>query len=279
MRAQTYSLLGVCEHAAGTHGLIHRCSIGGTVISQPMASETIIVLTPNGINFPQTGKPKPTKQRQDSLEKRLKAEVKVFGTIQILCGAMLLILGIILAFAPSSPHFTAVLSVLLKTSYPFIGALCFVISGILSIVMEKRSTKPLAQSTVAANILSFLCALLGFVLLSVNLAALDPAFWNCDLDSKKEVHEHYKYYLHLMHPDIKEECFMTKGTLAGTLSVMLICTVLELCLAWLAAVVWWKQARSDFTGSVLFLPQGNKNESSIPIKAFSDPGYEKLLTS
>lgn len=71
-----------------------------------------------------------------------------------------------------------------------------------------------AQSTVAANILSFLCALLGFVLLSVNLAALDPAFWNCDLDSKKEVHEHYKYYLHLMHPDIKEECFMTKGTLA-----------------------------------------------------------------
>ena len=34
----------------------------------------------------------------------------------------------------------------------------------------------------------------------------------------------------------------------GTLSVMLICTVLELCLAWLAAVVWWKQARSDFTG-------------------------------
>uniref|UniRef100_A0A8P0SW13 Uncharacterized protein n=2 Tax=Canis lupus familiaris TaxID=9615 RepID=A0A8P0SW13_CANLF len=91
-------------------------------ISQPMASETIIVLTPNGINFPQTGKPKPTKQRQDSLEKRLKAEVKVFG----------------------------------------------------------------AQSTVAANILSFLCALLGFVLLSVNLAALDPAFWNwnsvCDAD-------------------------------------------------------------------------------------------------
>ena len=71
-----------------------------------------------------------------------------------------------------------------------------------------------AQSTVAANTLSFLCALLGFVLLSVNLAALDPAFRNCDLDNKKEVHEHYKYFSRFMHPDVKEECFLTKGTLA-----------------------------------------------------------------
>lgn len=29
---------------------------------------------------------------------------------------------------------------------------------------------------------------------------------------------------------------------------MLICTVLEFCVAVLAAVVWWKQAYSDFTG-------------------------------
>lgn len=34
----------------------------------------------------------------------------------------------------------------------------------------------------------------------------------------------------------------------GTLSVMLICTVLEFCLAVLAAVVWWKKAHSNFTG-------------------------------
>lgn len=34
----------------------------------------------------------------------------------------------------------------------------------------------------------------------------------------------------------------------GTLSVMLICTVLEFCLAVLAAVVWWKKAHSTFTG-------------------------------
>lgn len=37
-------------------------------------------------------------------------------------------------------------------------------------------------------------------------------------------------------------------TFQGTMSIMLICTVLEFCLAVLAAVVWWKQAHSDFPG-------------------------------
>lgn len=36
--------------------------------------------------------------------------------------------------------------------------------------------------------------------------------------------------------------------LQGTLSVMLIYTVLEFCLAVLSAVIWWKQAHSDFPG-------------------------------
>ncbi|XP_035966511.1 membrane-spanning 4-domains subfamily A member 6A-like [Halichoerus grypus] len=243
-----------------------------------MAKQTIIVLTPNGINFPQTEEPKPTNQRQDSLEKHLKADVKVLGTIQILCGLMVLSLGIILVSVPSSPQFTLMLSTLLKAAYPFIGALCFVISGILSIIMEKKSTKPLVQSSVAANILSSLYALVGFILLSVNLAALDLAFWKCDLNREDKVPEGYSLF-HYMHPYAKDDCFMAKTTLAGTLSVMLICTVLEFCVAVLAAVVWWKQAYSDFTGSVLFLPQSYKHKSSIPAKAFSDPGYEELLTS
>ncbi|XP_034501918.1 membrane-spanning 4-domains subfamily A member 6A isoform X2 [Ailuropoda melanoleuca] len=216
-----------------------------------MANQTIVVLTPNGINFPQTETPKPTNQRQDSLEKRLKAEIKVLGTIQILCGAMVLSWGIILVSVPSSPQYTPMLSILLKAAYPFVGALCFVISGILSVIMEKKSTKLLAQSGVAANILSSLCALVGFILLSVNLAALDPAFWNCTLNKEGK----------------------------GTLSVMLICTVLEFCLALLAAAVWWKEAHSNFAGSVLFLPQSYKNKSSMPAKAFSDPGNEELLPS
>lgn len=62
---------------------IFSSSVGGTIISQPMANQTIVVLTPNGINFPQTETPKPTNQTQDSLEKRLKAEIKVLGVSPI----------------------------------------------------------------------------------------------------------------------------------------------------------------------------------------------------
>lgn len=45
-------------------------------------------------------------------------------TIQIVCGAMVLSLGILLQSAPFSPHFTHVFSTLLKAAYPFIGGLC-----------------------------------------------------------------------------------------------------------------------------------------------------------
>ncbi|XP_039109518.1 membrane-spanning 4-domains subfamily A member 6D-like isoform X1 [Hyaena hyaena] len=249
------------------------------MISQPMTNEAVVVLTPNGIRFPQTGGPKPTSQRRYSLVKQLKAEVKVLGAIQILCGVMVLILGIIFVSAPNSPSFTPVFSIPLKAAYPFVGGLCFVISGTLSVIMEKKSTKPLVWSSVAANILSSLCALVGFILLSVTLAALDPAFRKCTFNQKNRELEETTFHYYV-HPLIDKECFTAKSTLTGTLSVMLIYTVLELCLAVLTAAVWWKQAHSDFLGSVLFLPQSYKNKSSTASKAFhADPGYKELVTS
>uniref|UniRef100_A0A8C9J8L0 Uncharacterized protein n=1 Tax=Panthera tigris altaica TaxID=74533 RepID=A0A8C9J8L0_PANTA len=93
------------------------------MLSRSMTNEAIAVLTPNGISFPQTGEPKPTNQRQYNLKKQLKAEVKVLGAIQILCGVLVLSLGIILVSVPSSPSFTPVFSTLLKAAYPFMGGL------------------------------------------------------------------------------------------------------------------------------------------------------------
>uniref|UniRef100_A0A8C8WQC0 Membrane-spanning 4-domains subfamily A member 6A n=1 Tax=Panthera leo TaxID=9689 RepID=A0A8C8WQC0_PANLE len=248
------------------------------MLSRSMTNEAIAVLTPNGISFPQTGGPKPTNQRQYNLKKQLKAEVKVLGAIQILCGVLVLSLGIILVSVPSSPSFTPVFSTLLKAAYPFMGGLCFVISGTLSVIMEKKSTKPLVQSSVVANILSSLCALVGFILLSVTLDAVDPAFRKCTFNKEQRKPERttFNYYIN---PYMDKECITAKTTLTGTLSVMLIYTVLEFCLAALSAVIWWKEAHSDFPGHVLFLPQSCKNKSSTPSKAFGDPGYEELVTS
>uniref|UniRef100_F6VT43 Membrane spanning 4-domains A6A n=1 Tax=Callithrix jacchus TaxID=9483 RepID=F6VT43_CALJA len=92
--------------------------------SQPVPNETVIVLPSNAISSSQAEKPAPTNQGQDSLKKCLQAEVKVIGTIQILCGMKVLGLGIILASASFSPNFSQVISTLLKSAYPFIGPLC-----------------------------------------------------------------------------------------------------------------------------------------------------------
>nr|XP_021532258.1 membrane-spanning 4-domains subfamily A member 6A-like isoform X3 [Aotus nancymaae] len=222
--------------------------------SQPVPNETIIVLPSNVINFSQAEKPAATDQGQDSLKKRLQAEVKVIGvkliqdvleTIQILCGMKVLGLGIILASASFSPNFSQVISTLLKSAYPFIGPLCFVIAGSLSITTEKRLTTSLVHSSLAGSILSALSALVGFILLSVNLAALNPALLQCELDKNNmptRSHSYHYYTIDTM------DCYRAKVSLTGTLSLMLICTVLEFCLAVLTSVLRWIQVHSDISG-------------------------------
>ncbi|XP_037696158.1 membrane-spanning 4-domains subfamily A member 6A-like isoform X3 [Choloepus didactylus] len=242
--------------------------------SQPMPSETILVLTSDGIKFPQIEKPKPIDQRQDSLKKYLKAEVKVLGTLQILCGVMVLSVGLILVSAPFSRNFTPVFSILLKAVYPFVGVLCFIISGSLSIITEKKSTKSLVRASLVANILSSLSALEGLILLSVNLPALGPASQQCYLEQKDAPNPYHFFY-----PNAAYECYLANVTLTGLLSVMLIFTVLEFFLAGLAIVLWWKQSHSDFPGRVLFLPWSCKNDCSMLSEARGEPGYEELLTS
>ncbi|XP_006170265.1 membrane-spanning 4-domains subfamily A member 6A [Tupaia chinensis] len=246
------------------------------MMSQPMSKETVLVVTTNGMNFPQTEKSETINQRQDSLKKYVKAEVKVIGTIQIMCGMMVLSLGITLASALFSPHFTSVISPLVKSCYPFIGALCFIISGSLSVTTEKKSTKTLVHSNLVFSILSTLAALVGFIILSVNLAALSPALQRCELDKESLPTSSY-YYHH--DPYGKNDCFTASASLAGTLSVMLIGTVLELCLAVLITMLWWKQVHADIPRSVLFLPHGPSDIYTMPYNTPADSGYEELITS
>ncbi|KAG8505717.1 Membrane-spanning 4-domains subfamily A member 6A [Galemys pyrenaicus] len=227
------------------------------MVSQPTAHENFVVLSHAGIKFLQAETPKPNSQTQDGVEKHLKAEVKVLGTIQILCGAVILSLGIILASASPSPHFTKTFSTLLKAAYPFVGALCvsrcsgtqtggFILSGSLSITTEKKATKTLVRGCLATNVLSCLAALVGLVLLSVNLAGLRTAFGTCTLEVDRP-HEERRSYYYSDVPDLPD-CMAGYAVLAGVLSMILICTVLEFLLAVLTTAIWWKQHRSDFPG-------------------------------
>lgn len=244
------------------------------MIPQVVTNETVTVISPNGVNFPQTDKPQPTHQMQDNLKKYLKAEIKVIAAIQIMCGVMVLSLGIILASAPHTAHFTAVISVLLKSSYPFVGAACFIISGILSVIGETKSTKFLVEGSLITNILSILFAFMGIIILSVSLAGLHPASEQCEQSKLLRPTEKYHYH----HP-LDNDCSSTKNVLTGVLSLMLIFSVLELGLAMLAAMLWWKEGHSDFARNVIFLSRNANNESSMESKSLCNPVYEQRLVS
>ncbi|XP_005408334.1 PREDICTED: membrane-spanning 4-domains subfamily A member 6A [Chinchilla lanigera] len=128
------------------------------------------------------------------------------------------------------------------------------------------------QGSLACSILSTALALLGVALLSYTMAALDSAFQQCELSRMSRSTTTSYYYSH--REDSSTD--LCPPALKDTSSVMLICRALELPLAVLLAVLWWKQAQSDFPGSVLFQPQSYKNDPSIFSKTPQDPEYEEL---
>lgn len=54
---------------------------------------------------------------------------------------------------------------------------------------------------------------MGFILLSVNLAALDPTFWNCTLNKEGKVPKGHRFFRFLW-PYAKVNCSMAKTILA-----------------------------------------------------------------
>lgn len=159
------------------------------------------------------------------------------------------------------------------------GAFIFTISGILSVITEKKMTKPLVHSSLALSILSVLSALSGLVILSLSLTTLEPALQQCMLAATQQPLTTPHFY-HFFRPELSDKnCFMAKAALTGVFALMLISSVLELGLAVLTTVLWWKQTFSDFSGNVIFLSQDSKNKSSISSESLCNPAYEKQLTS
>ncbi|XP_044605740.1 uncharacterized protein [Equus asinus] len=113
------------------------------MLSYTVPGENITVLLPGGSLVPHPEELEPPDQ--DDRKKGLKNEAKVLGTIQILSGAMIMSLGVLLLWTSFPHHFRPVIVTLVSSGYPFVGAKCFIISGLLCVILEKRSTKRLAQ--------------------------------------------------------------------------------------------------------------------------------------
>ncbi|XP_072494846.1 membrane-spanning 4-domains subfamily A member 6A-like [Notamacropus eugenii] len=252
--------------------------------SQPVPSGTFMIVTSNGISIPQMEQPGPSSASNNNLKKGLKEESKALGTIQTLTGLMILSIGITLACAHEASYFKPSYSKIVKSGYPFVGGVSFIISGSLSIASERKKTKSLTRISLAANMISGIEAAAGLILLSVVLPEVQENLAHCvqvlnpqqknDQDNDYDYIPRYNPY----HPTTSWACYVAGSTLTGTLSVLLIFTVLELSVAVFVAIFDWRRLSVDSHGRVLFLPHGGHINSSLRT-ALYDPGYEELGAS
>ncbi|XP_012580532.1 PREDICTED: membrane-spanning 4-domains subfamily A member 7 isoform X1 [Condylura cristata] len=209
-------------------------------------------------------------QKEDNLE-GLQKEPTVLGIIQILCCVMISSLGVILVFAPYSPHFSTAVSTIVTSGYPFVGSLSFAITGVLSIISGKKSSKPFALSSLVSNALSALAAGVGLFFLGHSLGAVGALSRQCDSEKEHLPSLPYASYYHSI-AEVKN-CLLAGVSLTGMLVVMLAFTVLELLLATYASVFWWKQVYSSHPG-VYFLRLSHKIIPSMSKRALQGQGYE-----
>nr|XP_048311288.1 membrane-spanning 4-domains subfamily A member 6B-like [Myodes glareolus] len=204
------------------------------MIPQVVTNEIVTVILPNGVYFFQTDKPQPTHKLQGNLKKHLKAEMKVIVGKEI-----------------AQKDYCVLIPDLQR--------------GCLRGMNEKTCCSFQVEGSLITNILSILFAFMGIVILSVSLAGVHPASEQCEQSKLFRPAEQYYYH----RPLDNNDCSSTKAVLTGVLSLMLICSVLELGLTVLAAMLWWKQGHqghSDFSHNVIFLSCNSNNESNMESK-------------
>ncbi|PNI45074.1 MS4A7 isoform 3 [Pan troglodytes] len=123
----------------------------------------------------------------------------------------------------------------------------FGITGSLSIISGKQSTKPFDLSSLTSNAVSSVTAGAGLFLLADSMVALRTASQHCGSETDYLSSLPYSEYYYPIY-EIKD-CLLTSVSLTGVLVVMLVFTVLELLLAAYSSVFWWKQLYSNNPGS------------------------------
>ncbi|XP_074130854.1 membrane-spanning 4-domains subfamily A member 6D-like isoform X2 [Sminthopsis crassicaudata] len=246
--------------------------------SQPVPSGMFMILTPNGISIPQTQQPGPSSSSNSNLKKGLKEESKALGTIQILMGLMILSVGIILACIYDESYFKSSSYKVVKSGYPFIGGITFIISGSLSIASERKKTKSLSRFSLAANVISAIEATAGLILLSAILPELHEDLSQCLHSTHQEKQDEDYVHSYDFYDFNSWACYMANSALTGTLSVLLIFTGLELSIALFMTFFDWRKLLVESNGAVLFLSRGRHIASNLKA-SLSNPAYEEFGAS
>ncbi|XP_044537117.1 membrane-spanning 4-domains subfamily A member 12 [Gracilinanus agilis] len=102
---------------------------------------------------------------------RFKEFGKPLGAIQIVIGLMHLGLGIILSLLSVDIDvlYSGYATLSFKSGYPFWGAIGYICSGSFSILAASSPTPYLVKSTLGMNIASAICAIVGIILLLLDM--------------------------------------------------------------------------------------------------------------
>ncbi|XP_006899966.1 PREDICTED: membrane-spanning 4-domains subfamily A member 7 [Elephantulus edwardii] len=205
--------------------------------------ELVSLFTPKDRIILQREKPGYTSQKDDTLKNDLQKEATVLGTIQILSCMMISSLGAVLGFAPYFFHFIPEVSGIFMSGYSFVGSLCFAITGSLSIISGRISTKSFALSSLTSNAVSSMVSGAGLILLADNLVTLWTASQPCDPEEAYLSSLPYSNYYDSTYET--KDCLLASTSLIGVLAVMLVFSVLELLLAVYGSLFWWNQVHAN----------------------------------
>ncbi|XP_043825562.1 membrane-spanning 4-domains subfamily A member 4A-like [Dromiciops gliroides] len=169
-----------------------------------------------------------------SLQKFLRGEPKVLGTIQIMIALMNFSLGLVHILTPMDSFLRE--NFLLYTGYIFWGTAFFIISGSLSIAAENKPTNTLVQSCLAMNIVSSVASGMGIIFFSINLAILDNMHYYCHRESSFNM------------------CSFGHSLLEGISLILLVLTILEFAIALVLSGFGCKASCCGQSGVTIFMP-------------------------
>uniref|UniRef100_A0A2K5HGN8 Membrane spanning 4-domains A2 n=2 Tax=Colobus angolensis palliatus TaxID=336983 RepID=A0A2K5HGN8_COLAP len=141
----------------------------------------------------------------------LKKEQEFLGVTQILIGMICLCFGTVVCSVLDISHIEGDIFSSFKAGYPFWGAIFFSISGILSILSERRNATSLARGSLGANTASSIAGATGITILIVNLKKSSAYI---------HIHSCQKYFS-------TEKCFVASFS-AEMVVMMLFLTILGL---------------------------------------------------
>ncbi|XP_047375496.1 membrane-spanning 4-domains subfamily A member 12 [Sciurus carolinensis] len=178
-------------------------------------------------------------------------EAKTLGAIQIVIGSMHIGFGIILGLLSYSTNDVwGFGSLTFIAGYPFWGGICFVISGSLSVSASKEFSSCLIKSSLGMNIVSSIFALIGAILLLVDMC--------------------------INHLTIQAYWALISGK--GISAMLMIFSLLEFCITCTTAH-FARQMVTNTNGPVLVIPNAYANypvaqeSSSAPPRSNGYPAY------